>query len=186
MIFSVKYAVIDSSRIRLRLVRNPAYNNRHVAFNNWCYIDFDPNHVRKPMFFEALKESVAREGFRNPIVVYAFPEGIMLSFGGSRLRTAHELNMPIPCIVVDFTGEFDACPAVNQESYKSYFADPPTHFVIDENGVDCHYSLERNRRQQFDAAGLAWVDLDNSEFIDKEFSWIDKDALREQRRLQRK
>src|SRR5690606_29970848 len=103
--------------------------------------------------------------------VYAFPEGIMLSFGGSRLRTAHELKMPIPCIVVDFTGEFDEWPEVTQDTYAKYFKDVPAHFVIDSNGVDTHYSLERNRRHEYDPAGIAWTDP-KAEFLKREFSWL--------------
>lgn len=172
--FTVRYARIDSARIQRRLVRNAAYCADHVSLNGWCHTPLTPART-KPKFFEAMRESVQREGFRNPIVVYALPEGIMLSFGGSRLRVAHELGLPIPCIVADYTGEFDGAPEVTEDNYASFFVDVPQHFAIDGDGVDTHYSLERNRRNEYDAAGMAWADASpNKQFLEEEFPWIQK------------
>lgn len=139
----------------------------------WCCIPFEQYANIKPKFFAALRVSVEAEGFRNPIVVYAMPEGIMLSFGGSRLRVAQQLKLQIPCIIADLTGEFAAQPEVTVDNYGTFFRDVPKHFVIDEYGVDTHYSLERNRRNECDLAGLAWTHrIRDTSFIKEEFSWI--------------
>lgn len=172
--FKVVAAHVKARDVKYRLVRNPNYNDRHVEFRNWCYIDFDPNHARKPGFFMALKKSVKKDGFRNPIVVYNFPQGLMLSFGGSRLRTGQELDMMIPAIVVDFCDQYKG-QEVTQENYACFFTDVPKHFVIDSEGVDTHYSLERNRRHEYDPAGLKWSDaIPDKSFIQMEFPWLDQ------------
>ena len=170
--FTIRHAQIDPARVQHRLVRNPNYGGPRVSLNNWCITPVTPA-TRKVKFFEALRESVRREGLRNPIVVYALPEGLFLSFGCSRLRVAQELGLPeIPALVVDYTGEFADAEEVTQANWQGFFRDPPRHFEFTSDGIDTHYSLERNRRAAYDAAGFAWCGGVEAEFIKDEFGWI--------------
>jgi len=171
--FSIRYALVYANRIQNRLVRNSNYSTSHVSLNNWCQVPHKPA-TRKHKFFAALTENVKRKGFRNPIIVYALPEGLLLSFGGSRLRVAHQLDMMIPCIVVDYTGEFDTYTEVTPSNWQRCFRDVPEYFEFTDDGIDTHYSLERNRRNTYDPKGMAWAEPD-ADFIELEFGWIDRE-----------
>lgn len=172
----IRYVKLDSGLIRDRLVRNPNYGGRRVSYRSWCLQPVTPA-TRKKLFFEALTESVKKDGFRNPILVYSLDEGVCIVFGASRLRVAQELDIQIPAIVNDVNDRFRMHPEVTPENYHEFFTDVPKHVVFKEyDGFDYHYSLERNRRDTFDKAGIAWADSD-AEFIEKEFSWIDRDEL---------
>ena len=171
--FSRRYAHIYARLIQRKLVRNPAYNNQHCELNNWCWIPVDKVRTIKPGLHAALEESVLREGFRNPIVVYALPSGLYLSFGGSRLYTAQRLNLMIPCLVVDYTGEFSLFDEVHGRNWAEFFTDVPVYFEFTDDGIDTHYSLERNRRNDYDAGGMAWAEhLAERDFVEREFPWL--------------
>ena len=167
----VVFAEVPLSEIKGRLIRNPGYNNQHVSLNGWCWIPDAAATHRKPQFQEALRTSIQREGIRNPIIIYALEEGCFLSFGGSRLRAARDLDLDgIPAIVNDHVGRFAGGEEVNEDNFKNFFRDPPANFGIGDTGADYHYALERKRRDSYDPAGMLWAE--GAAFIDEEFSWI--------------
>lgn len=171
-----RYVTLDSAKIKDRVIRNPNYGGPRLSYQGWCSQPVTPA-TRKVKFFEALRESIKREGFRNPIIVWNFREGLHVQFGVSRLRVAQEEGLFIKAIVNDTQDEYDECPLVTPENYETCFTDVPERVRFNNDGsFDYHYSLERNRRDTFDPAGMAWADPD-ADFITKEFSWIDKDAL---------
>ena len=170
--FKVVHAEVPLDEIKGRLIRNPGYNNQHVSLNGWCWIPDGSDPHRKPQFQEALRASIRDEGFRNPIVVYALEEGIFLSFGGSRLRAARDLDTGhIPAIVNDYVGRFPEAEEVNATNYERFFVDVPKYVSFDgDGGFDYHYNLERKRRDNYDEAGMRWAG--DSVFIANEFPWI--------------
>lgn len=170
--FTVRYASVPLSEIKGRLIRNPGYGSPHVSIHGWCWRPAISSH-RKPLFQEALRDSIREEGLRNPVIIYALEEGCFLSFGGSRLRAAIDLGLEtIPAIVNDYADRFPDAPEVTIENFSTFFTDVPDYFEITDKGADTHYSLERNRRHTHDAKGMAWAG--DAEFIRQEFSWIDR------------
>lgn len=165
----IKYAMVRLADIKGKLVRNSNYNGNTLSLNGWCWVPQVSTHT-KPKFHEALCDSIRREGLRNPVIVYALPEGMFLSFGGSRVRAAREVGLDrIPAIVNDYTGQIDGEP-VTEENWKSFFVDVPEYFEFSESGADTHYSIEKNRRHHFDKAGLAWCE--GADWLKEEFAWI--------------
>ncbi len=174
--FDVRYAHVDAKRIVKRIIRNPNYGGGATVVPGACLIPLKERDI-KPQFFEALRKNVERDGFRNPVLVYCTPEGILLAFGGSRVRVAKELDMDVPAIIVDYDGEFFDCPLVTPQNCRDFFRDPPELFRFTDCGIDTHYSLERNRREWYDEAGMAWAhELDETEqgFLDEEFPWLEE------------
>ena len=170
-----RVVTLDSSKITHRVIRNPNYGGPRLSYQGWCSQPVTPA-TRKVKFFEALRESVKREGFRNPIITWNFREGLHVQFGVSRLRIAQEEGLHIPAIVNDVVDGYRGCPIVTPDNYPEFFTDVPERVRFRNDGsFDYHYSLERNRRDTYDPAGMAWADPD-AEFIEKEFSWIDRDA----------
>jgi len=172
--FTVRYGwCVRPEEITHRLIRNPNYGGKPTVVPGACIMPVVERKI-KPKFFEALRDNVKLDGFRNPILVYQTPEGLLLSFGGSRLRVAKELMLPIPVIVVDYTGEWIDCEIVHEGNYSEFFRDPPELFRITDTGVDTHYSLERNRREFYDPAGMEWVKdhEGDKDFMEEEFPWL--------------
>lgn len=168
--FDVRYAEVPLSGILGRIIRNPGYGGPTLSIYGWTWRPDISTH-RKPRFQQSLRDSIHREGFRNPVVIYATREGDFLSFGGSRLRAARDLEMEtIPALVNDYAGRYTSCPLVTPENVHSFFKDVPEYIAFTETGVDTHYSLERNRRDHYDPAGMRWAE--GEEFIDEEFPWI--------------
>ena len=167
-----RYALLPSNDIKNRIIRNPSYGGPRLSYQGWCSQPVTPA-TRKVKFFEALRDSVRLEGFRNPIIVWNVREGLHVQFGVSRLRVAQEEQLMIPCIINDVTDEYDDCPQVHPSNWQEFFTDVPAYHVFNNDGsFDYHYSLERNRRNTYDPQGMAWAEPD-AEFISKEFSWID-------------
>jgi hypothetical protein len=133
--------------------------------------------THKRQFFAALADDVKQHGFRNPIVVYALPEGLHLAFGCSRLRVAQQLSIPIKAIVNDYTGEFADAIEVDASNVATFFMDPPARFKFGTSGFDYHYSIERNRRETFDPQGIKWMEEhpDREQIIRDEFEWINEE-----------
>ena len=169
MDFRVLYCHVDPHLVTKRLVRNPNYGGGPCDVPGCVTIPL-VERAMKPRFFSALEADVASNGFRNPALVYGTSQGVLLQFGGSRVKIAKRLDTAIPVILVDYTGEWEG-EEVTPDNWQTFFMDVPVLFEFTEYGVDTHYSLERNRRQTFDPKGLAWVPADN-DFIDHEFPWI--------------
>ena len=168
--FTVRYAEVPLEGILGRIIRNPGYGGPTLSIYGWTWRQDVSTH-RKPKFQDALRDSIAREGIRNPVVVYATREGDFLSFGGSRLRAARDSGLTsIPALVNDYAERYAECPEVTEENVRSFFTDIPEYIEFTATGVDTHYSLERNRRDHYDAAGMEWAE--DYDFIATEFSWI--------------
>jgi len=171
--FTVRYADVPLSGILGRVIRNPGYGGPGLSIHGWTWRQDICTH-RKPKFQDALRESIAAEGFRNPVIIYAADEGDFLSFGGSRLRAARDLGVDtIPALVNDYVGRYSECPLVTPENVHEFFTDVPQYVEFTPTGVDSHYSLERNRRDHYDPAGMNWCK--GADFINTEFSWIPND-----------
>ena len=154
-----------------RIIRNPGYGGPKTGINGWVSTPAI-SACRKPQFMEALEESIRSEGYRNPIICYATPTGLYVAFGGSRVIAGRKAGkITIPAIINDYTGEFDHLPEVTIENFTDWFTDPPVWYVIDDLGADYHYSIERNRRDQYDSAGMNWV-ADDAAWLTDEFPWL--------------
>lgn len=173
--FHVRYEEIPCDEIRGRLIRNPGYGGPSVGLNGWRWLDRISNHT-KPGFHAALIKSIKEDGIRNPVLVWALPEGIFLTFGGSRLKACRELDIKsIPAIINDYTGDYSESDEVTADNWVSFFTDPPRAFEFGEFGADYHYNLERARRYDHDEAGFAWLNGEQPQFIRDEFPWVLKD-----------
>ena len=159
--------------ITKQIVRNPKYGGEDSGIYGWPVRDIIYRGI-KPLFMEALCESILEEGYRNPIICYATDTGTYLSFGGSRIHCGRKVGMEwIPAIVNDYAERFTDCPEVTEENYAQFFTDIPRYFEITEEGADYHYALERKRRSEYDPAGFAWSGED-AEFIDIHFPWVNE------------
>jgi hypothetical protein len=158
-----------------RLIRNPNYGGPSVGLNGWRWRDSISNHT-KEQFQGALNEDISKHGVRNPILVWALPEGILLTFGGSRLKACREVGIDsIPAIINDYTGAFELSPEVRPDNWRTFFTDPPREVEFGEFGLDYHYNLERARRHDHDEAGFAWLEGETPPFIAREFPWVLED-----------
>lgn len=171
----IRFSLISIDRIRGRLIRNPGYGGPSVGPYSWTWRPEISKDQSKAQFKAALRDSVANEGIRNPILVWAFPEGIFLTFGGSRVGACKDVGIDrIPAIINDYTGEFADCPEVTPENFTEFFTDPPRSYEFTKEGFDYHYNLERARRANHDPNGFAWVD-GTPTFIKAEFPWLIED-----------
>jgi len=172
--FDVRYAHIDLSSIRGRLIRNPNYGGPSVGIQGWTWRpEISKSHGAKPGFHEALRESVRREGVRNPVLVWNFSEGIFLTFGGSRVVAAIAAGLEtIPAIINDYVGTYSHEKLVTENNWHTFFTDVPRTFEFGPDGADYHYHLERARRHEHDEAGLAWLKDTAPNWLHKEFPWV--------------
>lgn len=172
MDFTIKCGEINCDEVKGRLIRNPQYGGPGVGLNGWRWRPTISNHT-KPDFQQALEDDIAENGVRNPILVWSLPEGLFLTFGGSRLRACLKLGIPtIPAIVNDYTERYSAWPTVTPDNWAQFFTDPPRAFEFGEHGADYHYNLERARRHDHDPAGIAWLEDRDQSFIKREFPWL--------------
>jgi len=173
--FAVEYAELPARDIKRRVVRNPNYGGPTVGIHGWRSVELTPPRYKKG-FFEAMTESVKREGFRNPVIVYLINGELYLSFGASRVRVGQQLDIDVPCIVVNYDGK-PVGPRLRRDNWQTFFTDVPVYFKFTEYGVDTHYSLERNRRKTYDPKGMEWTTAaPDTEFLDKEFPWLTESA----------
>lgn len=103
--------------------------------------------------YERLLDSVARDGFRNPIMVSAgrlerrkaseIPpalrnrEGLLVSeyLGGSRLWAAQRLGIDVPCVVNDYTDVLPSAEVLpNASAVLAKFKDVPGRFEMQRKG----------------------------------------------------
>lgn len=171
--FTVRYDDrIDADCVKRKLCMNPNYGGAPCDVPGSCVIEL-PKPGIKPKFNAAIEMDIVTNGFRNPILLYSTNQGLLLQFGGSRLKVAKKLDITIPAIIVDYIGWSDDCPEVTPSNWQSFFTDVPEYFEFTDFGVLTHYSLERNRRKHYDAAGMAWtLDVEDVEFLDEEFPWL--------------
>lgn len=170
--FDVRYGYISIADIRGRLIRNPNYGGPSLSLNGWTWRP-ELSKAAKPEFHAALAESIQEEGIRNPILAFVLPEGIFLTFGGSRVRAAEKAGLKeIPAIINDYTATYKDYPEVTEENFKEFFLDPPKSYRFGQHGFDYHYNLERARRQNHDPSGFAWLGDEEPEWINKEFPWL--------------
>jgi len=176
-LFNVRFSYIDPASIRGRLIRNSGYGGPSVGVHGWTWRpEVCKSKAAKPGFHEALRESIAKDGLRNPVLVWAFSEGIFLTFGGSRVAAAIALAIPaIPAIINDYTGSFSESELVTEDNWTTFFTDIPRSFTFDADGADYHYHLERARRHEHDEAGLAWLE-DHPTWLNEEFPWLTQNS----------
>lgn len=170
--FEVRYATVRLDDIRGRLIRNPHYGGPSVGLNGWTWRPQISKHGKEG-FQAALEESIREEGIRNPILVWSLPEGIFLTFGGSRVRAALSVGIETcQAIINDYTGLFRDGELVTPENVESFFTDMPRDWEFNEYGFDYHYNLERARRHNYDESGLNWLGDENPAWLFKEFPWL--------------
>ena len=169
--FDVRCARIPVGDIAGRLIRNPNYGGPSLSLNGWTWRPEISKHGKEG-FQKALEDSVRESGVRNPILVWSLPEGIFLTFGGSRVRACSNAGIRrVPAIINDYTGDFEEAPQVTPENLSEFFTDVPRDYEFGPDGFDYHYNLERARRHNHDPAGLEWLD-DDPNWLDKEFPWL--------------
>lgn len=163
---AVRYAVLPPARIfNLTSPRYlPEISLKWRGKYNWHHMRYEPlrdivedHYVRRfnevSGHYERLLESVAREGFRNPIMVSAgrlerrktmeLPpalrqrEDLLVSeyLGGSRLWAAQQLGVDVPCIVNDYTDVLPSAEVLrNEPQVLAKFTDAPGRFEMARKG----------------------------------------------------
>jgi hypothetical protein len=170
--FDVRYAHISLDSIAGRLIRNPHYGGPRLSLNDWTYRPEISKHGKEG-FQRALEESIRADGIRNPILVWSLPEGIFLTFGGSRVRAALSVGLTTcPAIINDYTGAFEEAPLVTPDTVAEFFTDLPRDWEFNEDGFDYHYNLERARRHNYDESGLNWLEGEDPAWLSAEFPWL--------------
>lgn len=168
----VRFASIPIDSIDGRLIRNPNYGGPSVGTHGWTWRPEISKHG-KHGFIAALVEDIKQHGLRNPILVWSFPEGLFLTFGGTRVRACIEAGIEdIPAIINDHTDGFKDSLLVTPENVEGLFTDVPRDWEFNEDGFDYHYNLERARRINHDPAGLAWLEGKDPDWLRKEFPWL--------------
>lgn len=169
---NVKFSLINVNDILGRLIRNPYYGGPALSLHGWTWRPEISKHGKQG-FQDALVQSIREHGVRNPVLVWSLPEGMFLTFGGSRVRAAKEAGIErIPAIINDYTGDYEAADTVTPENYTMFFMDPPKEVEFNEDGFDYHYNLERARRHNHDPAGFAWLEGEQPDWIAQEFPWL--------------
>lgn len=170
--FDVRFAHIPVGDIRGRLIRNPNYGGPSLSLNGWTWRPEISKHGKQG-FQSALEASIREEGVRNPILVYNLPEGIFLTFGGSRVRAALSCEHDtIPAIINDYTRGFEMDLLVTPKNVEYFFTDVPRDYEFGPDGFDYHYNLERARRHDHDKSGLTWMKDQEADWLYKEFPWL--------------
>lgn len=177
--YDIRFDHIDVGNVDGRLIRNPYYGGPSVALNGWHWLP-EISKAVKPGFRSALAESIQQEGVRNPILVWSLPEGLFLTFGGSRLLACRDIGRQwCPAIINDYTGDYSGGAKVTEDNFQEFFRDPPKDIEFGPYGFDYHYNLERARRDDHDSAGFAWVeDAEDAAkapgWMKQEFPWVYK------------
>ena len=108
---------------------------------------------RMVTWFDELEQSILLDGIKNPISIvsgklrlndwlslpeYARKNQLTCNLlGGSRLFIAQKHDLPVPCIVSDFTDRFSNCPEVYQATdIKKLFVNPPSRIIYSKHGLD--------------------------------------------------
>lgn len=168
-----RYVALWPHEITHRIIFNPNYGTAKTSVPGTSQVLIrSGKRGIKPQTRERILESIRREGFRNPILVYYTPEGMFLSFGGGRLEAAKKLDMMIPAIVIDYTGELVDHPPVDSSNWQDFFTDVPEYFEWTEYGAHTHYGLEMNRSNEYDEAGMAWATDEDMPAILHESPWL--------------
>ena len=171
--FDVRVDDIPIDSILGRLIRNPNYGGPSVGPYGWTWRPTISKAVKEG-FDEALAKSVAESGVRNPILVWSFPEGLYLTFGGSRVQASKKAGLEtIPAIINDYTGDYSSADLLTPETISYWFEDPPRDYEFTKQGFDYHYNLERARRANHDPSGFAWLEGEVPAWINKEFPWLE-------------
>lgn len=123
----VKY-VIKFVTIQAKLINNTIHPNENDLLE------------RKEWFFK-LKESILKEGIRNPVVLTAKIDehreiSITPRYGGSRIMIAQTYNLRVPAIVADFNNIFPLGDCIKQEDIRNYFQDKPKKVIIKDYGIN--------------------------------------------------
>lgn len=173
--FTVRYCLdVDPQVVTHRICFNPNYGGPGTVVPRTCKVPIRQKGI-KPETRARITENVRTEGFRNPILLYDTPEGLLLGFGGGRLQAAKELDTAVPAIVVDYTGAYELFEEVTEDNWQEFFRDVPEFFVFTDVGIDTHYGLERGRDEWFDPAGIEWAkeNDEDMEAVLKESPWLD-------------
>ena len=171
--FDIRYVTdLDPHVVNTRIIHNPRYGGASVNVPGCCTIKL--RRGVKPQTRQEIQDDIAKNGFRNPIVVYSTDTGIHLSFGGGRLFAAKNLDIVMPAIVVDYSGDYAAEKIVTPQNCRDFFLDPPKTLKFTDVGIFTHYGLERTRHDDdFDEAGMEWTkSLDDDSFIYEESPWL--------------
>lgn len=87
-------------------------------------------------FMSRLRDSVRREGFRNPILVFRGDGNDRIPYGQSRATIAKQLGIAVPAIVCDWTGASVGEPLRTLADVRSHFLDQPTVVEFTSAGLN--------------------------------------------------
>lgn len=137
--YSLRLVEIPLENLERKLVRNPAYSVQKASLNDWCWYPIEANWRRELQpLYDRLADSIAQEGFRNPVLVWSLYEADYLSIGCSRLKAAHMLGLRhITALVNDFTGAYYNWTEIPKtlDDVRACFKDQPSHLCISNEGL---------------------------------------------------
>jgi hypothetical protein len=167
-----RYVQVEITDLQGFIRRNPnAVEGYKAGPFNWS-VRTGMDKKNKPVFRKALRDSIASEGVRNPLLGWCFIEGLFIGFGAGRLKAATEAGLDtVPMIVNDFTGEYEHGEEVTEDNFASFFTDVPLTYEFDKTGFSYHYNLTPSTRTLHDPGGCAWYKGEVSDFYD-EFPYL--------------
>jgi hypothetical protein len=168
--WTARKAALQPDEITHRLAFNPNYPGIPTGVPGAIGIKIRDK--IKPETRERIRQSIDRQGIRNPITAYRTSEGLFLGFGGGRLQAAKALQILVPAIVIDYTGEMVDYEEVTPDNWEEFYTDVPMYFEFNDTGIYTHYGLERNRDEPVDIRGLAWAREEDMQAILKESPWL--------------
>ena len=169
---NVRYAVVKIADILGFIRRNPQAVEGYEAGPFGWRVRVDMNKKNKPVFRTALRESIQKEGVRNPLLGWCFKEGLFVAFGAGRLKAATEAGLTeVPMIVNDFTGEYKSSERVTPENFAEFFKDVPLTYEFNKQGFTYHYNLTPSTREIHDPGGVDWYEGEISDFYE-EFPYL--------------
>jgi len=168
---NVRYAIVRIADLDGFIRRNPHAIGPEVGPFGWK-VRLNMQKANKPVFRKALKESIQKEGMRNPILGWCFKEGLFYAFGAGRVQAAKEAGLTeVPMIVNDFTGEYKSSERVTPENFAEFFKDVPLTYEFNKQGFTYHYNLTPSTREIHDPGGVDWYEGEISDFYE-EFPYL--------------
>ena len=129
-----EWILIDS----IKAGGGPTILGRFSTWPLWVRRGLKPQLPSKPEFRKALKDSIASEGLRNPILIFEIDGKLFVRYGVSRCLTVRELQEEgrgdgtLPAIISGPTPGVGA--TVSPANFLDYFVDPPLHVVWQPDG----------------------------------------------------
>ena len=135
--YTIRYGILPATDISDSvIVANPLYG---TPIGKWGSRPVTPDGCKMNRlrgFYAQLEQSIKEEGILNPIFCNCFKEGTFSRYGTSRLWIAKKLQLSLPCIIADYTGEWSHLEELKtEEEVLSKFKSKPEILEMDDDSM---------------------------------------------------